>query len=394
MAERYRLFVWLFAVVVMLPLALSTPANVAQAAGSETFLDRFDAISYSGNSGSQAWSGSWVETGEADGPAAGKVKVVNEAMCSAGGCGYLTGTGNTVAGIQRVADLSGATTASLTFSYRRTPIGNNPAVARLSISNSGGTSWTTLAVYVLDAEDPAPVGQVFNVSSFVSNNTTVRFRIESTPGDGGRLHFDDVQISADFPDPTTTTTTTSPTTTSTTTTTLTTTTTSTTTPTSTTSVPTSSTSTTTTLEPPGQTTTLPPPSSTTSLPPPTTIGVTTTGPVALPPPEVPVSPFPIDLPQAQEPPILSPQLLATESSAVPDGEISSLVVVDIGESLDRPQTVAETGTRSGISIGGLGQFARYLAPGLALLALLAAGGLVSRRTWRFSDRGSHQRHTK
>ena len=119
LGNRFHGRAWLVAVLACF-MGLNAHLAGAAAAGSETVSDNFDAISYSGSNGSVAWSGSWIETGESDGPTTGRVRVVSEASCAAGGCGLLTAGGTTSAAMQRQADLSGASNATLSFTYRRT----------------------------------------------------------------------------------------------------------------------------------------------------------------------------------------------------------------------------------------------------------------------------------
>ncbi len=220
----------------------------AWASSTETYRDNFDSISYSGSNGSSQWSGNWLESGESDGPSSGRVRVVTRSECVAGSCGRLSAGSNTTAGIHRRADLSEAMSATLTYSYARTKAGGAAGLVRVSVSSDGGGSWSTLATYTLDATDASPRLQSFGITPYLTTQTQVRFRVESTPGQSGTFYFDNVQIVAIIPDPTTTT---------------------------------STTTTSTTTTPPPTTTTTAPPSSTTTEPPSsttTTLASTTTGP--------------------------------------------------------------------------------------------------------------------
>lgn len=226
----------------------------AWALSTETYRDNFDSVSYSGSNGTAPWSGNWLESGESDGPTSGRVRVVTRSECVAGSCGRLSAGSNTTAGIHRRADLSGASSATLTFRYQRTKSGGAAGLVRVSVSSDGGSSWSTLATYSLDVSDGSPLVQSFGITPYVTTQTQVRFRVESTPGQSGTFHFDNVQIAASFPDPTTTTTSTS----------------------------TSSTTTSTTSRPPSSTTTTTTSTSTTTIAPSSTTTIaestTTTGP--------------------------------------------------------------------------------------------------------------------
>ncbi len=351
-------------------------AGSAAAAASTTFRDSFASVSYGGNDGSAEWDGNWVELGESDGPAAGKVSVRSDSRCASGSCGYLSASGNATVGMLRAADLSAATSATLTFSHRRTKVGNDPALVRVSVSGDGGGSWSTVAVLALDASDDAQLLESLGISSWISPETVIRFRAESTPGQGGRFYFDNVQITAELADPPTTTTTSQP--------------------------PATTTTTTSTTQPPGSTTTStqPPPSTTTTAPPPTpTLGppdpaapptsvaappttteaapTTTLGPVALPPtnPISVRSPFPVDLSAGTESLAGATTVAITQvdNLAVADRDVSSLLVVALGD----PISVSDLRVRAaqpGHTAGGFS----YVWPGLVIVGALAVAALYRR----------------
>lgn len=359
---------------------LAAVAAGAAASATTTYRDNFAAISYAGSDGSADWSGNWIEFGEADGPGAGRIQVVAAAECPSGHCAYMSGQGNTSAGIFRLADLGGAVSATLQFDYRRVKVGNDPSIARVSVSSDGGGSWSTVAAYALDTSDVSTNSASIGLSTWISSNTAIRFRVESTPGQGGRVYFDNVQISADFPDPTTTTSTTPPTST---TTTSTTTTSSTTTPPPTTTVPPPTTTTTTSPPAPPTTTTVVPPSSTlgppdptkptTSAPGPTSTAVTSTtdAPVALPPSgSQPVRPpFPIDASSSQLGSAPAITIPASFRAIATDSDISALVALGA----DPPSYASIRPQSAAPAIGGLA----YVWPGLVIL-----GAAMALSFWR------------
>ena len=61
--------------------------------------------------------------------------------------------------VSREADLSGAVSATLTFSYRRSCRRIMAEALKLKISNNGGTSWTTLQTYTMNGSDASQVPQ-------------------------------------------------------------------------------------------------------------------------------------------------------------------------------------------------------------------------------------------
>jgi len=159
---------------------------------SGTVRDEFGAIAYNGNDGTQNWANVWQETGEADGPTSGKMQVVADAQCAAGNCFQLGGGGGGPSTeVSREVDLSGAATATLTFSYRRSAGGNGGSI-KVEASSNGGASWTTLQTYNMNGSDPSQVPQSFDLTAYIASNTQVRF-VRS--GNVKRLYYaDNIEI--------------------------------------------------------------------------------------------------------------------------------------------------------------------------------------------------------
>ncbi|MDH3640893.1 MAG: hypothetical protein OES38_02290 [Gammaproteobacteria bacterium] len=176
--------------IALITLAVAALMLATESLGA-TVRDEFNAVSFGGNNGSANWSSDWQEQGESDGSGSGEVRVESSAYCAAGNCMLLDGAqGQNNHGVSRQADLSGAVSATLTFSYRRESGGGQ---VELEISDDGGTGWTTLATYTLTAGDPAQVSQSFDILAYATANTQIRF----TRTGGSRnsfLYFDNVEI--------------------------------------------------------------------------------------------------------------------------------------------------------------------------------------------------------
>ena len=188
-----------------LPAGTTYVANSAQVSAppvqSGTVRDEFTTASYSGNNGTANWSGAWTEFGESDGVGAGVVRVGSSALCAAGTC--LTFDAQNVAlgnkGLRRGADLSGASSATLSFTYRRRAAGAT-GIVYLEVSSNGGSSWQRLAAYPLNADDGAQIAQSFDVGAYASSATQIRFigqgSSSGVPSSVTRQMFiDDVQVS-------------------------------------------------------------------------------------------------------------------------------------------------------------------------------------------------------
>ena len=183
----------------------------ATALANGTFLDEFGVIGFSGDDGSLPWSGPWYEIGESDGPNAGAVRVKVTSDCVAKACieiGKLSG--NDGSAIGRQADLSGAGSAVLYFSYKRENSLVTGTGIRLLASATGASPWTQVAYYSLDAEDAEILHAIVSLTGFIGPSTGIRFVIDGDLAKG-RMNIDNVAIVVSgiaSPSSTTTTTTT------------------------------------------------------------------------------------------------------------------------------------------------------------------------------------------
>lgn len=172
--------------------AAETSSCAAQSVG-----DSFPRVSYSQSSGSANWAGSWVEIGESDGVSAGIARVRSD-LCSSGNCLRLGVPSGSSAqtysdrGVYREADLSGATSATLSFVYRRGVNQGNQTVV-LSVSNNGGSSWTNLQSYYIDRSNTSAVSASFDISAYASSNTQIRFLASGNRAVIG-MYIDDISI--------------------------------------------------------------------------------------------------------------------------------------------------------------------------------------------------------
>jgi hypothetical protein len=132
-------------------------------ATTSTVLDTFSSSSYTSNDGTAAWSAGWVDT---DGnPAAGNVQI------SGGQLQFTVVLGGGT--IFRQADLTGATSATLSLSYdNQFLIGLGGNVA-LQISNNGGGSYTTLHTF---SQTNTGTGTLsFDIGAYIAANTRIQF---------------------------------------------------------------------------------------------------------------------------------------------------------------------------------------------------------------------------
>lgn len=192
--------------------ALAASGGPVAAQTQTTFADEFDSISYSGSDGSDPWSGPWIEVGDVDGPGSGVVRVVESDRCrdGAGNCLRIGSSDGyeDKHGAVRSMDLDGASSATLSFEFRREREGEPSGKVRVQISSDGGASWTTLWTIKLKGTARSRT-RSRDITQHATDATTIRF-VGLGTDDEAYLHIDHVMVVATYPEETTTTTTAPP----------------------------------------------------------------------------------------------------------------------------------------------------------------------------------------
>ncbi|MEQ1592678.1 MAG: tandem-95 repeat protein [Thiobacillaceae bacterium] len=149
-----------------------------------TVQDAFNNVSYSGNNGATNWSGSWVESDNNGGGASGGLILVTGGQLE-------VKSDQSGDNIYRQVNLSGATTATLSFDYTNLiPAGTD--VIAVQISGNGGSSYTTLTTFTQSANTGSGT-LTFDVSGYIASNTRVRFIVTSNDKTAPVV-FDNVQV--------------------------------------------------------------------------------------------------------------------------------------------------------------------------------------------------------
>ncbi|HTP03488.1 MAG TPA: S8 family peptidase [Anaerolineales bacterium] len=170
------------------PLFNSALANL-------TVYDTFPAISYAGDTGTVSWAGNWTELGEGDGAGLGKVRVVSNSTCASGYCLRIGAASVSIQGkgISRPVNLKDATTATLTFNYRRSSTNGTAGSVLAQVSADGGANWTTLATYALNVADSNQKTASFDIQSYANQQTVIRFIGSGTVN--RYIYIDNVKVS-------------------------------------------------------------------------------------------------------------------------------------------------------------------------------------------------------
>ncbi len=147
------------------------------AAGVKSYADAFPLkASYTESTGSDVWSGPWIETGD-DGLADdGALYVDNDPKCPNDICLVIGKTGVPNAYLTRAFDSSGATLITLSFSYWRHVHGDGAGEVSV-LASSDGTTFGLIQSYQLAIEDADPQFATLDISGFASATSAIRFEL-------------------------------------------------------------------------------------------------------------------------------------------------------------------------------------------------------------------------
>ena len=157
-----------------------------------TFRDEYNARSYSNQDGTLLWSTDWSEINESNGPTSGDIQVRN---FDSNYQQRIRDADNGGEGVQRAADLSSGTSATLSVEYRRNGFDDNNDYVTVDVSSNGGSSWTEVGRVSGAGSDSNYVSASYDISSFISADTRIRFLGAPTLGNFDELYLDNVEIS-------------------------------------------------------------------------------------------------------------------------------------------------------------------------------------------------------
>jgi len=153
-----------------------------------TIIDLFNAQAYNNNNGNRNWSTNWTEGGDDGNVTGGDVQVLTD------GGAFRLRIRDDANSATRGANLTGYTTATLSFLRRRDGLDAVGEYVAVEVSANGGP-FTEVARYAGPATDAAYALQNINITAFISANTQIRF---ASPAGGMAnddiVYFDDVQI--------------------------------------------------------------------------------------------------------------------------------------------------------------------------------------------------------
>ncbi len=176
--------------------------EVVVSSGVYNVLDQFGTAAYNNNSGTNNWATNWTETGDdvtanyRDEFASRGLHLIpmvqlnwtspwveeNDDGSATTGTIYINATSQHLRfregsamndAIRRTANLSGYSSAVLSFNIDGFNIGTSDAIA-VEISNNGGSTYTQLEQF---NSDPGLVTRTYDITAYIASNTTVRFII-------------------------------------------------------------------------------------------------------------------------------------------------------------------------------------------------------------------------
>ncbi len=155
-----------------------------------TFRDEFSSVSYANQDGSLNWTANWNETGDDASASSGGIQVASNSLRMRGGGSAANALGGPY--VEREADLSTFTSATLTFDYRESGNWEPDDEIEIYVSADGGASWTLVQTF---ADDQGSSFQPFtyDITAFIASNTRIAF-VEKADSNGESFFFDNVQI--------------------------------------------------------------------------------------------------------------------------------------------------------------------------------------------------------
>ncbi len=177
--------------------------------------DKFTSIGWGGSDGSRHWSRSWEENGDDGDDKEGNVRVVSSGNCASGNCMWISSPLTTLLsgpiGATRRADTSDLEDLELCFDIKSVGALLN---STLQVDVRAEDGWVTVKTYQLSS--PVNEHPTIDIGDFRSEDFRVRFRLSAPLLGATEVFIDNIEITGNIEDTSTTSTTQPPATTSTT----------------------------------------------------------------------------------------------------------------------------------------------------------------------------------
>lgn len=170
----------------------AVPVPVSQTgAGSKYVLDEFSSRNYNKNDGNVNWAGDWVERNDDGSPTAGRITI--ETSFNPRELRFTESNANDA--IDRGVDLSNpGSCAMLKFDLGQSGIDTSGDNFSVRISTNGGTSYAVLDTFTSAS---AAGSKSYNISSYATANTRIRFNADQGLESGEYWSVDNVRVEWD-----------------------------------------------------------------------------------------------------------------------------------------------------------------------------------------------------
>jgi len=151
-----------------------------------TFRDEFSSDSYGRNDGTASWTGNWTEVGDNGSSSNGDIEIAGNRL-------QFEGDADNNTSIYREADLSGYTSATLSFDYSESGWDSHDTL-EVRVSANGGADWTTIQTFNNDQGAGGTFSQ--DITAYIAGNFRLAFVVTSANGGDDEFYIDNVQIEA------------------------------------------------------------------------------------------------------------------------------------------------------------------------------------------------------
>ncbi|WP_461521987.1 choice-of-anchor Q domain-containing protein, partial [Porticoccus sp.] len=155
--------------------------------------DEFNNPAYSGNDGHLPWANDWQEIGESDGPVWDTITTSAVSVWSNFGDDGLDLWAANNLGAWREADLTFASSATLSFDWAMLNTEAGDSVS-LQVSTDGGVGWTTLDTFDGPLNHGSTQAASYDISAYIDNDTRIKFETVSGFESDDEFFVDNVQI--------------------------------------------------------------------------------------------------------------------------------------------------------------------------------------------------------
>ena len=166
-----------------------------------TIADDFETDDYTGSTGDPLWNANWTEVNEN-----GNANTGDEQIVVQDGGNYVARVRDNDSGgegILRSADLSGHTTALLSFDYWRGALDNaTDDFVNVQVWPNASSEWETVLVIAPPPGTDAtgsPQSGSHDISTFITNDTHIRFVTSPNMGNNDSVYLDNIKIELDCP---------------------------------------------------------------------------------------------------------------------------------------------------------------------------------------------------